>query len=60
MQKFTLAGSIKGFLSYANPELKKLSLLKLSLLQDYIEENARMMVLGSYFCLQVILNIAPH
>ena len=49
-----LQAALKDFWSSANPKLKKLSLPKLSLLQDHTEENARMGVLGSYFCLQVI------
>ena len=55
MQKYIAAGSIEGS---ANLKLKKISLSKLSLLQDDTEENARTGVLGSYFCLQVIENIA--
>ena len=43
--------ALKDFWSSANPKLKKSSLPKLSLLQDHTEENARMGVLGSYFCL---------
>ena len=58
MQKYTVAGSIKGFLIMCLLKTKKISLPKLSFLQDHIEENTRMGVLGSYFCLQVILNIA--
>ena len=54
MQKYIAAGSIEGS---ANLKLKK-RLSKLSLLQDDTEENARTGVLGSYFCLQVIENIA--
>ena len=49
-----LQAALKDFWSSANKKLKKLSLSKLSLLPDHTEENARMMVLGSYFCLQVI------
>ena len=49
-----LQAALKDFWSSANPKLKKLSLPKLSLLQDHTEENARMGVLGNYFCLQVI------
>ena len=49
-----LQAALKDFRSSANPKLKSLSLPKLSLLQDHTEENARMGVLGIYFCLQVI------
>ena len=49
-----LQAALKDFWSSANPKLKKLSLPKLSLLQDHIEENARTGVLGSYFCVQMI------
>ena len=41
MQKYMVAGSIKGFWSSANPKLKKSSLSKLLLLQDHTEQNAK-------------------
>ena len=45
-----LQAALKDFWSSANPKLKKLSLPELSLLQNHIEENARMEVLGSFVC----------
>ena len=55
-----LQTALKDFWSSANPKLKKLNLPKLSLLLDYTEENARMGVLGSYFCLYKLLKILLH
>ena len=49
-----LQAALKDFWSSAISKLKKLSLSNTSLLQDHTEENARMKVLASYFCLQVI------
>ena len=46
MQKYMVAGSIKGFWSSANPKLKKSSLSKLLLLQDHSDQNARKGGLG--------------
>ena len=49
-----LQAALKDFWSSSNLNLEKLSLPNLSLPQDHTERNARMGVLGSYFCLQVI------
>ena len=53
-KNISLQAALKDFWSSANPKLKSLSLPKLSLLQDNTEENARVGILGSYFCLQLI------
>ena len=42
-----LQAALKDFWLSANPKLKKISLPKLSLLQDHTEENTRMGALGS-------------
>ena len=44
-----LQAALKDFWSSANPKLKKLSLPKLSLLQDHIKENAEWGLLGVTF-----------
>ena len=48
-----LQSALKDFWLSAKPKLKKITLTKLSLLQDHIEENARMGAHGSYFCLYI-------
>ena len=60
MENILLQAALKDFWLSTNPKLKKLSLPKLSLLQDHTEENAKMGVLGSYFYLQVIWNIVSQ
>ena len=44
-----LHAALKDFWSSANPKLKKLSLLKLSFLQDHIEEMQEWGFLGATF-----------
>ena len=52
------AAALKNFWSSANLKLKKIKFVKtftsLGLYCIYTNKNARMGVLGSYFCLQVI------
>ena len=57
-----LQAVLKDFWSSANLKLKKNKFVKTltSLWLQYTEKNPRMGILGRYFCLQVILNIAPQ
>ena len=52
-----LQAALKDFWSSANPKLKNDQ--NSHFFRIHTEENARMGVLGSYFCLQMIYNIAP-